>query len=667
VQTAHGGELLLANDTWFAPTDITLGPDGAVYVADWHDARMAHPDPDAAWDRSNGRIYRIAARGTPKPAAIDFAELSADELVKLHQHRSQWYVRHARQELVRRFASSSASAAADATPLAEADRLRRVFREAAVVSADEVAALEALWTLVVLRGFDEALAAELLGSPHSAVRAWTVRILCDGERISPEMAQRLDDFAEREPSVIVRQQLAASAARLPAAQALPVINANINRDLDIDDPYMPLLWWWAVEKHSVTGREEVLRRFTRSTLWKSRLGRDVLLTRLIRRYAAEGTTAGLDAAVRLLQAAPDDRARNALWPHVLLGWRERPRTSDSTPGVQAVQEHALSQLLLTAWRADPGNVTLLQLGVVLRHQEPLAAAVREAFHPQTAATRRVELLGMLTSSGDAALVEPALTLIESEQPAAVRLAALQVLAQFDDPRVIAKLIAVHRTSDSDPLKSQIRAVLLARPTSAKAWLSAVERGEVPAAATPLEQIRRVALLADSQLDALVAKHWGKLQGSTREEKLAEVRRLNNDLRAGGGDAAAGRQLFLKHCAACHQLFGEGKRVGPDLTTANRQDREFLLTSLVDPNSVIRKEFVSVVLRTTNGRVLTGLPISSSDAAVTLVNVQGEPQVVATADIDKLLDSPVSLMPENLYQQLKPQELRDLFAFLQSKP
>ena len=66
-------------------------------------------------------------------------------------------------------------------------------------------------------------------------------------------------------------------------------------------------------------------------------------------------------------------------------------------------------------------------------------------------------------------------------------------------------------------------------------------------------------------------------------------------------------------------------------------------------------------------MLTGLPISSSDAAVTLVNVQGEPQVVATADIDKLLDSPVSLMPENLYQQLKPQELRDLFAFLQSKP
>ncbi|MBC8115564.1 MAG: dehydrogenase, partial [Candidatus Saccharimonas sp.] len=60
VATAHGGDFLISNDTWFAPSDVTTGPDGAVYVCDWHDSRTAHPDPDAEWDRSNGRIYRIA-------------------------------------------------------------------------------------------------------------------------------------------------------------------------------------------------------------------------------------------------------------------------------------------------------------------------------------------------------------------------------------------------------------------------------------------------------------------------------------------------------------------------------------------------------------------------------------------------------------------------------
>ena len=660
VQTAHGGELLVANDTWFAPSDVTLGPDGAIYVADWHDARMAHPDPDATWDRSNGRIYRLAAQGTPKAAAIDFAKLNADALVELHQHHSQWYVRRARQELVRRFASA-------ALPPNESERLASIFRQTAIAGADEVAAREALWSLAALSGFDETLAAKLLESPHPAVRAWTVRLLGDGGRLSPEMAQRLDDFAEQEPMVIVRQQLAATAARLPAAQALPIINANINRDLDFDDPYLPLLWWWAVEKHSVTGRDEVLRRFTRPTLWKSRLGREVLLTRLIRRYLAEGTTAGLDAAARLLQAAPDERSRRALWPHVLLGWRERPRAGVAAAAEPEVKEHPLSQLWLAAWQADPGDPTLLQLGIALRHPQPLAAAAREAFQPQTADARRVELLGILESAGDAALIAPAQALLESEQPATVRAAAVKLLAQFDDPRVTAQLMRLHRATDSDPLKSQILDFLLARPTSARAWLTAVDRGEVPAAATPLAQVRRVALLADPELDALVAKHWGRLQAATREEKLAEVRRLNNDLRAGTGNAAAGRLLFVKHCAACHQLFGKGKPVGPDLTTANRQDRDFLLTSLVDPSSVIRKEFVSVVIQTTSGRVLTGLPIARSEAAITLVDVQGQPQQIAAAEIDKLHDSPVSLMPENLYQQLPPQELRDLFAYLQSKP
>ena len=59
----YGGPLLESRDTWFSAPDLCQGADGAVYVCDFHDRRTAHPDPDANWDRSNGRIYRIAPPG----------------------------------------------------------------------------------------------------------------------------------------------------------------------------------------------------------------------------------------------------------------------------------------------------------------------------------------------------------------------------------------------------------------------------------------------------------------------------------------------------------------------------------------------------------------------------------------------------------------------------
>jgi len=658
VKTSHGGELLVANDDWFAPTDVMAGPDGAVYVSDWNDKRTAHPDPDADWDRTNGRIYRISAKGTKPTELLDFTKLDENQLLELHNHRSQWHVRHARQELVRRHANAVQVRESTFTAI------HSKLHEEALNLAQESTALEALWTLQALDQLDEHLAGQLLGSPHPAVRAWTVRLLGDRPMISPEMAHRLDEFAEREHMVEVRQQLACTAARLPAQQAMPIINANINRDIDNDDPRLPLLWWWAVERHSVVGRDEVLRRFLRPSLWKSKLGRETLLPRLIRRYASERNRAGLDAVIQLLKAAPDDSARNSLWAPVLQGWQERPAAETNAESFEPSEFPEFLNLVLAAWQAQPMDATLLRLGIAVGLREPLEAARHAAFDRTVAVAQRVTLLDMLAATSDPTLIEPSLELVLADESESVRSAALRVLSRSDDPRIVSNLMALHQSSPSVVLQSRIRDVLLGRKESARAWLNAVDRGELAATATPLEQIRRVVLFEDADLDALVAKHWGRLESATREEKLAEVRRLNNDLRAASGNVDAGQAVFKKHCAACHQIFGEGTKLGPDLTSANRKDRDFLLISLVDPDSVIRKEYVSMIVVTKDGRVLTGLPTARNEAGVTLVNAKNEPVIIATGEIDEFHESPVSMMPVDLYRQLTPQNLRDLFAFLQ---
>ena len=652
VQTSHGGELLLANDTWFGTTDVTMGPDGAVYVADWHDARMAHPDPDATWDRSNGRIYRIVGKGTKPPATVDFSKRTVPELVNLHEHSSQWFVRHARQELVRRNAIEK-----NFNPRKELKPL--LWDMASKRSGDQVS-LEALWTLACLDCFDEEMADQLLNSSNPSIRAWTVRLLGDVGNLSKKMAHRLDKFAEVEPDGEVRQQLACTAARLPGAQAMPIINANINRNIDSGDPFLPLLWWWAVEKQSIKGREEVMRRFVRPSLWKSKLGSEILLPRLIRTYTSEGTVSDWESVVQLLRAAPDQKARATLWPNIIAGMREQP------PNPKPIPSDDLSGIVLSDWKTDPDNMELIHAGILLRIKEPTTAALQTAFNPMAGVNLRIAMLGLLGQSGNREIIAPAKQLLLSKEAEPLRQKALLLLGKFDDSDITTTLLTLYKTFPGDSLKAQIRNLLLSRKSSAKVWLDEVDRGFIKANETTLEEIRMVVLLDDPTLNALVVKHWGRLDKGSRGEKLAEVRRLTNDLNAGVGNAEKGSVLYRKHCASCHQIFGEGTKLGPDLTTANRHDRQFMLQSLVDPSSTIRKEFVSVIIQTRDGRLIVGLPVAKTDLGITLVNQKNERVHLAMADIEDIRDGSVSLMPEDIHRQISPVELRDLFAYLESK-
>lgn len=666
-RTEHGGTLLRSDDTWFAPTDVVMGPEGAIYVSDWCDQRTAHPDPDADWDRTNGRIYRIAASGTKSIGQIDFSRLSTDQLLDLHQHPSQWFVRHARQELTARFVAGKLPNHHQL--LVQLKKKLLASAGTNVHSSGQSAALpvEWLWTIDQLDGFDEALAMQTLESPDSAIRRWTIRLLGDRGTLSETMAHRLDAFAEQEPAVEVRSQIACSAARWPAHQAVPMINANINRDIDSDDPRLPLLWWWAVEKHSVQGREEVLKRFVRPSLWKSRLGSQILLPKLVRRYAAEDTAAGDDAVWRLLQAAPEATARRTLWPSVLAGLRERIGSAASTSAREPRASNAgLTGLLLKDWRDSPQDLTLIGLAQRWNIEEPLAHAKRLALDDQVNSQIRSALFNVLAEARDPSLVDPALAILDRAHSDDLRRAAISLLSSFEQPRVATAML--DRLLDpADSLRPQMIEMLVTRASFARAMLARVDDGQLPASTIPLDQVRRLALLEDTVIDASVSKHWGRVSAATAEEKLAEVRRLNNDLRAGKGDPQAGKLLFGKHCAACHQLFGEGKNVGPDLTSANRQDRDFLLVSLVDPSSVIRKEFVSLTVRTEDGRVLNGLPLSQGDAMLTLVDAKGETVVLPRSEIAEARESTASLMPDDLYRQFSPAQLRDLFSYLQRSP
>lgn len=678
VRTAHGGSLLQANDAWFAPSDVTTGPDGAVYVADWFDKRTAHPDPDADWDKSNGRIYRIHPRQTttPKPASS-----------RSEEGRVKILANDAPSEVVveRLFAPDGWHARRALRMLYERRNTGVVPQLLAKLHGtdDPTTALRTLWGIYASGGFDERLAAELLNHPVETVRAWTVRFLGDERNVSARIEDQLRRLAATETSPVVLAQLAASAKRLPALCGLRIAIGVAENPISQQDRMIPLLVWWAVEHHATADREFAIQTFTSPQAWRAPLVREVILGRLIKRYAAEGTPEGFTAAAAIFASAPSLPEQRRLLAELdeglkMIGARsakELPlgasyasyavvansvHREHRSPAVAAPQ---LQPILQAIWEDRTTDPLILRVACRMGSEAAYDRLLQLVAADNQTRAMRIELLRILDELGKSGCAPTVLTVLRSAHDDALRTAALSTLGAFDLPQIDDAVLQQYRQM-SPAVRTAARNLLLGRPRSAGKLLSAIDRGQISAADVQVEELRRLALYNAPALDAAVRKRWGNIRAGTPEEKLADIRRLSNDLRAAAGRPDHGHELFKKHCATCHQLFGEGIKIGPDLTTANRKDRDFLLVSIVDPSVQVRKEFLNYALETRDGRVYTGLVVDQSPSSVTLVGATNQRTTIPRSQIEDLKELPVSLMPERILDPLKPQEVRDLFSYLQ---
>jgi putative membrane-bound dehydrogenase-like protein len=665
VRATYGGVLLDAHDTWFGPTDVCTGPDGSLFVSDFYDQRTAHPDPDANWDRSNGRIYKVAAADAKPLQPVNVAELTSPELVDLLSHSNHWFRARARIEMARR---------RDQTIVGP-------LREMATQTKDNQLALEGLWALHAMADIDEQFALQLLDHPNEYVRYWTVRFIGDVYRATPEVAERLIKLPAQEPSATVRGQLAASAKRLPARDGLRIAAALLSDHKNESDPRIPWLVWWAIESKAISDAELVLQMFAQEATWKNAASRNIALL-LIRRYAAEGTTDAYEACLRLLRLAPAEYAVEAN-NHLAQGLAERAvglsgigqgglfgdqaAGADGAPSIERRRFEpltpALKDHIKAFWKQQPDDAERLELALraeVADAYPMLKAAVSQ---PNLDASHSASLFHLLREFGRADVIPLMLRLVQSNKTDATRLAALDVLAGHENRDIPSALIDVYAAA-SPEVRRGIRDVLFARPGSALVFLQAVDARRLKAEDVPPDQLRRLAIFKHLEIGKLVHEHWGNIGPGSSEEKLATMRRFNNDLRAGIGDPAAGKVLFAKTCGVCHQLHGEGNKIGPDLTTANRGDRAALLANIVDPSAVIRREYMNYIVITSSGRVVTGLMADQDGASITILDANNQRTKIPRDEIDELREAEVSLMPERLLDPLKPQELRDLFAYLQ---
>jgi putative heme-binding domain-containing protein len=126
---------------------------------------------------------------------------------------------------------------------------------------------------------------------------------------------------------------------------------------------------------------------------------------------------------------------------------------------------------------------------------------------------------------------------------------------------------------------------------------------------------------------------------------------------------AGAALFTKHCAACHQIAGQGQTVGPQLDGIGNRGLERIVEDVLDPNRNVDVAFRTSTIVLTSGKVVTGLVRREEGVTLVLVNSEGKEFTVSKHEIDETAKSNLSLMPANVHEIVSEAEFYNLLAYL----
>ena len=659
-QTRDISRVVKTNDQWFRPVDIKAGPDGCIYVADLYEQRIDHSSHYAGRiDRTNGRIYRLKPKNLPKAEPFDYGKSNSKELGKLLEHHGKWHRQTAQRIIADRTAHQRNwppdSKASKSSPEILSKSITDRTRVVNAMKAGGQLGLEKLWQLHshgILQGKLQSQTAKiLLTHQNQFVRAWTVRLLCDHYQVEPKIAKALADLAAKEPYIEVRKQLASSARRLPAKDALPIIRNLLKYDEDSKDIHQPLMLWWAIEAKASDGsRKEILDfLFADKDIWNTAIVKEHLIDRMMKRYALAGSREELIAAAELLNAAPDKASTDLL----LKGFEEAYK-GRSLAG--------LPDQLVGAIAKSGGGSTALKLRQ--GDAEAIKTAVTAVESGKGSATDRLQYLQIFGEIRRPEFIPVLLKIVDADKNADLVSAALTALQAFDDLRVGQSVVKSLKGISGDA-RLVAETLLGSRSVWAIELLEAVDRGELKPEDVSDTALRKILLHDKSRIGELVAKHWGSVAGATTEEMRSEVERLMAIVEAASGNPKKGKVLYMENCGKCHTLFTEGGKVGPDLTSFKRDNLERVMINVVNPSLEIREGFENYIIITTDGRVVNGFLADKDNQVVVLRGVDGQNLIFRRDEIEDMRAIKRSVMPEGTVKKLTKQQIRDLFAYLRA--
>jgi putative membrane-bound dehydrogenase-like protein len=644
-------DFLRANDPWFMPVAQKTGPDGCLYILDWYDRYHCYQDANrdpAGIDRERGRLYRIRYRNTPAAGRFDLGKESDDQLID-RLHSPNVYFRDIAQRLLCERANPETRSKLENLVLD--DREPRKAR------------MHALWALVGGGPLDRSFHARLLAHPDAAYRAWAVRAAGNAHRVDLHLCETIRRLA-RDGSPDVQLQVAIASRKLEGIDPLPLL-------LEVaaaspSDPLIPHIVWQnlhpllesrCVEFLALLDKVELTRAPNLAALLPHALDRI-----LARHHADAGPAADL-----LNRLCGSEQGEPRVACACLEALTAKLQNREIPPDLAVMFSKRLGPSLsrLVADRSsDPLHVDAVLLAATLGDLSGLARArgyLRTRGQPEQVRLRALDVL--VASDHPEVLADARAILSDSKAGStAFRGQVLTALSKLDRPQIAAAVLAEYPALDPE-LQPRAIELLTQRTTWGRQLLQAIRDKRVSPSTLNANQIRRLLASRDAELARQARAVWGAVRTERNPERERVVADMRGLLRRIKGKPTAGAEVFKKVCAQCHTIYGHGQDVGPDLTANGRGSLDQLLSNVFDPSLVIGAAYQATTVTTTDGRVLTGLLSEDSPRRVVLKTQGGKVETIPRDQVDEVLPSKVSLMPEGLEKQMTAQEIADLFAFL----
>ena len=627
-EARHGDDFLLANNAQWLGFSMEIGPEGALYVLDWHDSDICGMD---VLHKQTGRIFRIAPKQSlAEPFEGRYADLGRmtdAQLVGLQTSKSDWHARRARVILQNRAAKRTLKTETH-------EQLRGLFRS----TASPDVRLRAMWALHVIGGWTPDALVQVLSDQDDYVRAWAVQLLCENRSPSAIALEKFGRMAREDRSPVVRLYLASALQRIDRSARWTIAGDLLARGEDAGDHNLPKMLWVGVEPLVAENPPLALDRAARSEI--------PLVARFIARRSVDANA--IDAVVDAIGKTPKTQAS------LLEGLRD-----GLTGRVDLTAPSNWPPVLARLKRADARVAQLAEEVTQQFGDTETAARNLAAVRNRTAPLeQRRRALQMLTAQRRPQLVAELPAAVDDER---LRIDAIRAVAAFDDD-TLGKLLVERYKTFSSAEKAEAIQTLASRRRYGRMLTDALANDVVPRRDVPPYVARQLLRVVGAGFTDV----WGPVERSATEEQTsARYRALLSDHAIGRANLGNGRAVFQRTCGPCHKLYGEGGTLGPDITGSNRANLNYLLFNVLSPNAEVQDAYKMVVVTTRDGRTLAGNVVAENDRQITLHVVGQEGVVVNKPDIQSRETTAVSMMPAGLFESLSDREVIDLVAYLRT--